>query len=138
MVMKNSRHPVTEAGFDSLVEGLENGVSAGALTYAGIETPEGLDRPSHCITRTTPNGERWRVYLDVENHLPSLVLAVDANGQLLERYIFREIKANPPELASGDAFDPNARWGQPRGLLSRLTHASSEPEIPAAADSTPR
>ena len=26
MVMKNSRHPVTEAGFDSLVEGLENGV----------------------------------------------------------------------------------------------------------------
>ncbi len=28
MVMRNSRHPITEAGFDSLVEGLENALNA--------------------------------------------------------------------------------------------------------------
>jgi hypothetical protein len=138
IVMKNSRHPVTEAGFDSLVEGLENGVNASALTYAGIETPAGLNRPAHCLTRVTPNGERWRVYLDVENHLPSLVLAVDARGALQEHYLFLDIKANPPELACAEAFDPAARWGQPKGLLSRLTRTSTESELPTTADPTPR
>jgi hypothetical protein len=139
MVMKNSRHPVTEAGFDSLVEGLENGVQSSALTYAGIETPQGLEKPAHCVTRTTPTGEHWRVYLDVENHLPSLVQAVDAKGELLERYVFHDLKANPAELASADAFDPIARWGQPKGLLSRFAKAGGESQDNAAnGTTTPR
>ena len=138
MVMRNSRHPLTEAGFDSLIEGLENGVNANALTYTGIETPKGLDHPAHCLTRTTPSGENWRVYLDVENHLPSLVQAVDARGELLERYLFHDIKANPTELTATDAFDPIARWGQPRGLFSRMTRSSNEFEAAAPADSTPQ
>ena len=78
MVMRNSRHPVTEAGFDSIVEGLENAVKTAersGIAYAGLETAEGLDQPHHCLTRTTPAGETWRVYLDPQTHLPSLVQA---------------------------------------------------------------
>jgi hypothetical protein len=132
MVMRNSRHPVTEAGFDSLIEGLENSVQASAIIYTGIETPIGLDRPAHCLTRKTSSGESWRVYLDVENHLPALVQEVDARGDLLERYIFHDIQANPAELASPDAFDPVARWGQPKSLLSRFTRGSSDNDAPTA------
>jgi hypothetical protein len=137
MVMKNSRHPVSEAGFDSLIEGLENGVQASAIRYAGVETPTGLDRPSHCLTRSGPNDENWKVYLDLESHLPTLVVAVDSKGELVERYIFHEIKPNPAELESPNAFDPVARWGQPKGLLSRLTRGSSDNDLPPAGDSTP-
>jgi hypothetical protein len=130
MVMKNSRHPVTEAGFDSLVEGLENGLNAptsSAISYQGLETPKGLARPAHCLVRTTPSGEHWQVYLDNQNHLPALVEAVDSRGQLLERYVFLDVQPDPVELADRDAFDPNARWGQPRGLLGRLTGGGGHP-----------
>jgi hypothetical protein len=136
-VMKNSRHPITEAGLDSLVEGLENGVQTSTIQYAGIETPTGLDRPAHCLTRTGPGGEVWRAYLDVESHLPVMIQAVDSRGELLERHVFHDLKPNPAELAANDAFDPIARWGQPRGLLSRLTRGMTENTTPAT-ESTPR
>jgi hypothetical protein len=132
MVMKNSRHPVTEAGFDSIVEGLENSLKAAeasGIAYAGLESADGLDQPQHCLTQTSPTGERWRIYLDPRTHLPSLVQATDANGDLTERYLFRSVRPNLPELASNDAFDPNARWGQPRGLFGRVARGgSNEPE----------
>ena len=142
LVMKNSRHPITEAGFDSLVEGLENSVRLNAVNYAGVETPDGLDHPAHCLTRTTPSGEKWRVYLDTTSHLPSLVLAVDAQGNLVERYVFTNVKVNPPELVSNDAFDTNTRWGAPKGLFGRLARSNNEPAAtpttdPAASAETP-
>jgi hypothetical protein len=135
MVMRNSRHPVTEAGLDSIVEGLENAVRGGdkGLTYAGQETPEGLDQPQDCLARTSPTGDRWRVYFDTKTHLPSLVLATSAAGELLERYHFREVRADLPELASNEAFDANARWGPARGLFGRLARGESD-----EAASTPR
>jgi hypothetical protein len=123
MVMRNSRHPVTEAGFDSLIVGLENALNVPAeseIAYKGLETPEGFDEPLHCLSRTTPSGEKWQVYLDPRSHLPALVHVVDLKGELLERYAFRDLRPNPADLASSDAFDPTARWGQPRGLFGRL------------------
>jgi hypothetical protein len=123
LVMRNSRHPVAEAGFDSLVEGLENAIKASSntgLTYAGTESAEGLDGSHPCLIRKTPSGEIWKVYLDPGTHLPSMVLAVDSKGELLERYLFKEFRSNLPDLASTEAFDATARWGQPRGLFGRL------------------
>jgi hypothetical protein len=136
MVMKNSRHPVTEAGFASLVRGLEapQGTAGGsALSYTGLETPAPLDHPHHCLVRTGPSGEVSRVYLDPKTSLPMLFAVDGPNGELIERYVFRDVVANPPELASADAFDPNARWGPPRGLLGRIAGGAESP-----ADSTPR
>ena len=50
MVMRNSRHPVTEAGFDSIVDRSENALEeaakvSGGLTFAGMETPPGAGSP---------------------------------------------------------------------------------------------
>ncbi len=138
MVMRNSRHPVTEAGLDSIVEGLENAVKApevSGITYAGLEAAEGLDQPHHCLLQKSPSGDHWRIYLDPRTHLPSLVVATDAKGELLERYLFRGVRPNLPELASNDAFDVNARWGKPGGLLGRLARGESNEPSPTP---TPR
>lgn len=128
IVMRNSRHPVSEAGLDSIVEGLENAVKGGdtGLTYAGLETLEGFDQPQHCLTRTSPTGDRWRIDFDPKTHLPSLVLATNAAGQLLERYRFRDIHVDLPELASNEAFDDKARWGPVRGLFGRLARGEAD------------
>lgn len=128
MVMRNSRHPVTEAGLDSIVEGLENALQATSvrdLTYSGVESAEGLEGPQPCLLRTSPAGERWRVFFDPATHLPSLVEARDAQGQLLESYRFRDVRANLPVLAAADAFDPDARWGQARGLFGRIARGEA-------------
>jgi hypothetical protein len=136
MVMRNSRHPITEAGFDSLIQGLEapQDASAGStLNYKGLETPAPLDHPHHCLTRTGPSGEVSRVYLDPKTYLPMLFAVDGPDGELLERYVFRDVVVNPPDLAAPDAFDPNARWGPPRGLFGRIAGGPDRP-----ADSTPR
>ena len=136
MVMRNSRHPITEAGFDSLVRGLENALTASdayGLACTGPETPIGLDRPHLCLVRTTAAGENWKVYIDPGTHLPALVEAVDAKGELLERYTFRDIRPDPPELASADAFDATARWGAPKGLFGRIAQGK-----PSDGEPSPR
>jgi Protein of unknown function (DUF1571) len=133
LVMKNSRHPVTEAGFDSIVEGLENAVKApeaSGIAYAGLEAAEGLDQPHHCLTQASPTGDRWRIYLDPKTHLPSLVQATDARGELLERYLFHDVRPNLAELSSNDAFDATARWGQPGGLFGRIARGDSNEPSP--------
>lgn len=138
MVMKNSRHPVTEAGLDSIVEGLENAVKApeqSGIRYAGLETVDGIDQPQHCLLQDSPTGDRWRIYLDPTSHLPSLVEAKDASGELLERYLFRDVRPNLPELATSEAFDANARWGKPAGLFGRLARGESTETPPST---TPR
>ena len=128
MVTRSSRHSITEAGFDTIIENLRKSVdqvdaanaAQGRAAYRGIEKPPGLDRPSHVFTRRSPNGETWTVFLDARTLLPSMVVAKDASGQLDERYIYHEVSENPPELASAEAFDPDRRWGQAKGLLSRF------------------
>ena len=120
MVLRNSRHPITEAGFDTILTDLQKQIAqsgpgdsaAGKLTYEGLENPGQLDQPCHKIVRVTPNGENWVVYIDPTSKLPVLVEGMAANGDLLERYLFGTVTIDPESLAAADAFDPSQRWGQ--------------------------
>ena len=121
MVMKNSRHPITEAGLDPIIASMEEADRAGTLVDLGMQTPAPLDHPVHGILRKTAEGDVWRAYFDPANHLPALVECQAGNGELLERYVFENIQPDPPELATMAAFDPDARWGPPRGLFGRMS-----------------
>jgi hypothetical protein len=131
LVLKSSRHPITEAGFDNIVANLEKTIeladkgdlSRGRLTYAGLEAPGPIAKPCHKLARITPEGETWHVYIDPDTHLPTLVEATDLKGELLERYTFRDVRPDPAELASADAFDPDRRWGPAKGLFGRLARS---------------
>ena len=127
MVMKNSRHPITEAGLDPIVASMEEADRAGSLVDLGMETPTPLDHPHHGILRRTAEGDVWRAYFDPGNHLPALVECQAANGDLVERYVFRNIQPDPGELATMAAFDPNERWGPPRGLFGRMSAKAGNP-----------
>ncbi len=143
LVMHNSRHPITEAGFDTILKNVEDAIkgekagdqSTGKVTYEGLEKAEQLDRPCHKIVRTTPSGETWALYIDPESRLPVLLQAVDAKGELLERYVFSNPRYDLPELAQADAFDPTARWGPPKGILQRLAKANgTDDEAPPPSE----
>jgi Protein of unknown function (DUF1571) len=146
MVMKNSRHAITEAGFDTIIDNLRKSRGPGTkehpapdqLDYRGIETPPGLDAPSHHFVRKTPSGETWNVYLDSRTMLPRLVSAEDSRGELVERYIYREVRENPADLKTASAFVPDQRWGEPNGLFSRLARAAAGPSQPTVSQSTTR
>jgi hypothetical protein len=134
LVLRTSRHPITEAGFDTIVDGLEKYSAAdaagvkkdGKLVYKGVERPRGLDTPCHLLERTTPGGETWQVYLDTRTLMPAVAVAFRAaDGELIERYTYRNLRPNPAELASADAFDPDKRWGEPKGLLLHLARGTS-------------
>ena len=141
MVTSNSRHSITDAGLDRVIQNLRK-ASAGAeadgvnddrkaLTYDGLETPPGATKPSHRFTHRTPSNETWTVYLDAKTLLPTLVFAKDVNGELIERYRYEEVRENPPELAKSDAFVPDERWGTSKGLWSRFSAtAASAPSRP--------
>ena len=134
LATQNSRHPITEAGFDTIVENMEAAVGArrqaaippsGKIRYDGLETPETLSMPCHKIVRVTPTNETWIVYLDPETDLPVLVQATAENGDRLEHFVFRDLSFDPADLASADAFSPEARWGPSRGLFQRLARAGT-------------
>ncbi len=133
MILKYSRHPVTEAGLDSVLDRLDEslkpheGGTSGTekLSYDGLRTPPEIGRPCHTITRVTPSGETWIVSLDAETCLPTVVVATDAKGDLLERYLFRDVAIDPPALSDSSAFDPEKRWGGSRGLLGRLAQGGT-------------
>jgi hypothetical protein len=130
LVMKNSRHAITEAGFDTIINNLRKSLDGtqktdmGRLAYRGVEKPPGLDRPSHVFTRRAPSGETWTVFLDATTMLPSMVVAKDASGEMDERYVYHEVREDPTDLASAEAFDPDQRWGQSQGFLSRFARAT--------------
>jgi hypothetical protein len=132
MVMKNSRHPITEAGLDAIVDRLDEslkphetgGANGETLTYDGLVTPPESGRPCHKITRTTAKGETWVIHLDAASCIPNFVQEVAANGELLERYSFRDLTIDPPSLADASAFDPEKRWGGGRGILGRMARGA--------------
>jgi hypothetical protein len=146
MVMKNSRHSITEAGFDTIVENLRKSMvrkgsqepDPGELVYQGLETPPGLDRPGHRFTRRSPSGETWTVYLDARTLLPCMVLAKNSSGEVDERYVYHDVRENPTELASANAFDPDQRWGESKGLLSRFARSAAGALGPNTRQSTLR
>jgi hypothetical protein len=142
LALRNSRHPITEAGFDTIVDSLVTNLEAvpknqqqrGSLVYRGIERPKGLDQPCHLIERQAPKGETWQVFLNTRTLMPTVVSAFQSTtGEVIERYTYQNLKTNPAELASTDAFDPDRRWGESKGLLSRLAKAAS-----SAPESSPR
>jgi hypothetical protein len=131
LVRKNSRHPITEAGFDQLLDNLDASIrSADAgdagnrITLDGPATIDDVGRPCHRITEIRPNGETWVVGLDTESLLPIYVHGTDAAGNLLESYAFRDVRLDVAELASAEAFDPEKRWGGGSGgVLGRLVRS---------------
>jgi hypothetical protein len=136
LALRNSRHPITEAGFDTIFEhlfksqksGSDGLTGVGKLAYRGMKQPEGLDQSCHLLERTTQSGETWQVYLDAQTLMPALVVAYKtSNRDLIERYTYTNLKSNLTELASADAFDPDKRWGESKGWFSRLARASSTP-----------
>jgi hypothetical protein len=135
LALRNSRHAITEAGFDTIFENLFKSLrpslhdvaASGKLVYKGVERPKGLDQPCHLLERVTPQGETWQVYLDTRTLMPAVVLAYHSRNELIERYIYRNLHANPVELAAGNAFDPDQRWGEPKNWLSRLARATTSP-----------
>ena len=136
LATRSSRHPISEAGFDTIIAGMEaaqraalaDDPSFGRLSYEGLETPEGIDSVCEKIVRVSPEQERWVVYLDPKTHLPRMFQANSANGDLLERHVFQEIRTNVPELASREAFDPDSRWGPNKGFLQRLARTPTGPD----------
>lgn len=134
LATRNSRHPITEAGYDTIVQKMDeafrreqaNDHSLGMIRYHGLEKPEGFETPCQKVVRVTPTRETWLVYIDPSSHLPVLVQATDGIGELLERYTFRDPTLNPADLAMADAFSPDARWGPSQGLFQRLARGSSE------------
>ena len=146
LVMRNSRHAITEAGLDMIVENLRRSAQGGdkfpsnpgVLSYQGTEKPDGLARPCHHFVRRTASGEIWNIYLDDRSLLPCMVVAEDSRGALIERYVYREIRENPTELAAAGAFEPGERWGESKGLLSRFARAATGSNLPSAGGSTTR
>jgi hypothetical protein len=146
LVTRSSRHSIAEAGFDTIVSNLRKSVdqvdaestARGRAAYRGVEKPPALDRPSHVFTRRSPNGESWTVFIDVRTMLPSMVVAKDASGQLDEKYVYHEVNENPAELASAEAFDPDRRWGQSNGLLSRFARGGAGTNRPSTGQSMMR
>lgn len=133
LALRSSRHAITEAGFDTIFDNLSGQLEGpgrtpppgGRLTYKGLQTPENMDQTCHLIQRITPEKEIWRVYLDAETLMPVVVTAHQVDGALLERYAYTNLRPNPEELASVDAFDPDKRWGEAKGLFSRLAKAAA-------------
>jgi Protein of unknown function (DUF1571) len=146
LVTRISRHSITEAGFDTILENMhgskgaadQNQPERGELVYKGLETPRGLDGPCHHFVRRSVAGETWNVYLDLRSMLPRLVVAEDSGGDLIERYVYHEIRENPPDLALAGAFEPDQRWGDSKGLFSRLARAAVGSNLPTTTNTTTR
>jgi hypothetical protein len=146
LVMRNSRHAITDAGLDKIVENLrkserggdKSNLNPGVLKYQGTDKPAGLARACHHFVRSTSTGETWNVYLDERSLLPCMVVGQDSHGVLIERYVYREIRENPTELAAAGAFEPAERWGETKGLLSRFARAATGSNMPSSADATTR
>ena len=147
LVMRNSRHTIAEAGFEMILANLQKSGGApdpakgGApsLEYKGLEKAAGVDAACHHFVRHAASGETWNVYLDPRSLLPRLVLAENKEGELLERYVYSEIRENPKELAAADAFSPSERWGEGKGLFQRLAaKAASSLNVPSNNAATTR
>ncbi len=147
LALRNSRHPITEAGFDTILDNLFKFLepqtaavsSDGKLVYKGIDRPKGLDHSCHLVERVTPKGEAWQVCLDTRTLMPAMVSAIQtSSGELIERYTYRNLKPNPTELASIDAFDPDKRWGESKGWLSKIARAAGTPSDANSRQTTTR
>ncbi len=120
LVMKNSRHTIAEAGFETILANLQKSKDDADAAQVRRARPrlQGAGkgcRPReacHHFVRHTASGETWNVYLDPRSMLPRLVVAENKQGDLLERYVYSEIRENPTELASADGIQPQRALGR--------------------------
>ena len=144
MIKRSSRHPISEAGLEGVASRVANAVRraakgdpvVGKLTYEGpVSIDDGLSETfGQIVKQVMPNGETWLVVFDDQHGLPILAEGKNANGDLIERYQFRDIRFDLPELDSDDAFNPEKRWGR-GGLFRRLAGGRSDDEpMPPSAN----
>jgi hypothetical protein len=57
---------------------------------------------------------------------------------LIERYVYREIREDPTELAAAGAFEPDQRWGESKGFLTRIARAATGSNLPSPGGSATR
>ncbi|MBI1322883.1 DUF1571 domain-containing protein [bacterium] len=133
LVRSKSRHPIDEAGADSVVDRLtatlrkfESGSpEAGSLNVESVVDPQ--LGPIRRVSHHTIEREIWVVDLDENTGLPLTIHATDESGELLEHYEFRGYQLNLSELLTAEAFDHNARWGNTK-LFGRLASGNSKEE----------
>jgi hypothetical protein len=133
LVRSKSRHPINEAGAESVVERLDatlqkfqaGHADAGRLSVEQVVDPAlgALNR----ITHRAHNREIWVVDLDAKTGLPLTIHATNEAGEILEHYEFRGYQLNVPELLTAEAFDHNARWGSTK-LFGKLASGNSDSE----------
>jgi hypothetical protein len=129
MVLRNSRHPITEAGLDTVLASLDRTIERhqkGEIQPGEAFEDQGLQRldpdgaTCRLLVQKNARGEKWTVALDPETGLPVMVLGMSEAGELLERHRFSGFTANVEELQTATAFQPNARWGEPKSIISKL------------------
>lgn len=145
LVMKNSRHSITEAGLDTVIENLRGAQKHSGdmhkddkLEYVGLKKPPGFDHACEQFVIRSASGDSWKIFLDPRSNLPCMVVGENERGELIERYVYREITVNPSDLASADAFEPDKRWGDSKSLLSRLARAATGSDLAPSSQSRTR
>lgn len=104
----DSNHSVPDAGLGSLVRRLQQDNARGGASI-GVEHEGWNAQGHHCTLYTLPNGGRGfdnaktRICTDPVLGVPMKVEGFDAQGALIERYAFSELKVITPESVT---FDP--------------------------------
>ena len=121
LVTRTSRHPIGEAGFETILDQIEARLKAARaprsrrrnLSRRWTRRPE--PGGPHCmkIVRETPEGQIEEAFFDPKTHLPALIRVTAKNGDLLESYRFLNPRLDLPELSRADAFDPDAPGASP-------------------------
>ena len=144
LVMHNSRHPITEAGFDTILKNVEDAIkgekagdpATGKVTYEGLEKAEQLDRPCHKIVRMTPSGETWAVYIDPESRSARPGPGRGREGGTPGAVRLPQPPLRPPRTgpggrlrprrcAGGRPRDSSTAWPRPTAPTTRTPHPHS-------------
>lgn len=104
VALEDSKHPITEAGLGNLIEHFvaETKNPQTKTNYLGEEKTEDgrtaykveMSNPSNLNLTGVSNARKAFIWIDMELLLPVKVEIYDANGVLLERHIFRDLKLN--------------------------------------------
>lgn len=115
LIMKGSRHPVTDSGLANLVKlirtNVEMGTRAGEIELLELGVERVYGRATEKIEIIFPRGASGRYYcrravinVDMENKIPVRTLIFDWNDLLVENYGYEAIKLDAA-LTDAD-FDP--------------------------------
>ncbi len=124
MVKSESRYPITETGFGSLINrfghlvvALEQGdTRGGTLKYLGPVKRDEFTAPVEAAHQVIPaksdpllptGGQRWW-YFDATHGLPVLIITKDASDQIVEYYCHDRIQW--PVRLDDDDFNPDRQW----------------------------